>query len=55
MPVFQETANVARNLRILPSHAAPLPGLSPCPVRQPGADERYEVVIIGVGPPLHFP
>jgi hypothetical protein len=48
MPVFQEKASSARDLRILPSRAAPLPRLTPRTGTQTGANEKYEVVVIGV-------
>jgi hypothetical protein len=48
MPVFQETAHAARDLRILPSRALPLPRLSPRPQVNTGTDEKYEVIVIGV-------
>ncbi|KAF2993749.1 hypothetical protein E8E13_001047 [Curvularia kusanoi] len=47
MPVFQETSNAARDLRILPSRALPLPRLSP---RPQCSEEKREVVVIGAGP-----
>jgi phenol 2-monooxygenase len=49
MPVFQETSNAARDLRILPSRALPLPRLSPKPDYSLSAEEKHEVVVIGVG------
>jgi hypothetical protein len=48
MPVFQETSNAARDLRILPSRAPPLPRLSPEPGFESSAEEKREVVVIGV-------
>lgn len=48
MPVFQETANAARDLRILPSRALPLPRLSPRPQSSAIAEDKREVVVIGV-------
>ncbi|KAH7393851.1 putative phenol monooxygenase [Phaeosphaeria sp. MPI-PUGE-AT-0046c] len=50
MPVFQETSNSARDLRILPSRALPLPRLSPIPSNASSAEETREVVVIGAGP-----
>lgn len=47
MPVFQETANSARDLRILPSRALPLPRISLKPSENASQDQR-EVVVIGV-------
>ena len=49
MPVFTEYAASSRELRVLPSFAAPLPRLSPTII--PGDQtEKYEVVIVGAGP-----
>lgn len=48
MPVFQETSNAARDLRILHSRALPLPRLSTRPGPFSGAQESREVVVIGV-------
>lgn len=48
MPVFQETSNAARDLRILPSRALPLPRLSPVANTASDAEEKREVVVIGV-------
>lgn len=48
MPVFQETAYVARDLRILPLRVLPLPRLTPRPHKHAESDEKYEVVAIGV-------
>lgn len=48
MPVFQETSNAARDLRILPSRALPLPRLSARPEPLSSAEESREVVVIGV-------
>lgn len=48
MPVYQETANADRDLRILPSRELPLPRLSSKPVHLNGKDDKYEVVVIGV-------
>jgi hypothetical protein len=48
MPVFQETANATRELRILPSRAPPLPRLSPKPQLSASAEDKREVVVIGV-------
>ena len=45
MPVFEETADTRRDLRILPSRALPLPRLSP---KESGTDDKREVVVIGV-------
>ncbi|EUC41785.1 hypothetical protein COCMIDRAFT_8539 [Bipolaris oryzae ATCC 44560] len=50
MPVFQETSNAARELRILPSRALPLPRLSAKPEPLSSAEESREVVVIGAGP-----
>ncbi|KAG9610187.1 putative phenol monooxygenase, partial [Aureobasidium melanogenum] len=47
MPVFEETADARRDLRILPSRALPLPRLSP---KTPTKDDEREVVVIGAGP-----
>ncbi|CZT53012.1 probable phenol monooxygenase [Rhynchosporium secalis] len=49
MPVFTEYSTTSRDLRVLPSFAAPLPRLTPSyePV---GDDEKYEVLIAGAGP-----
>jgi hypothetical protein len=49
MPVFQETSSAARDLRISPSRALPLPRLSPKPDHSLSAEEKHEVVVIGVG------
>jgi hypothetical protein len=48
MPLFQETANAARDLRILPSRALPLPRISPRPQLSASAEDKREVVVIGV-------
>jgi phenol 2-monooxygenase len=49
MPVFQETSSAARDLRVLPSRARPLPRLSPRPSDPAGdAVDQREVVVIGV-------
>lgn len=45
MPVFEETADARRDLRILPSRALPLPRLSS---QSPTTDDEREVVVIGV-------
>ncbi|KAG8668152.1 hypothetical protein FPOAC1_007525 [Fusarium poae] len=50
MPVFQETSSSARDLRILPSRALPLPRLSEKPDCTNTVDEQREVVVIGAGP-----
>ncbi|KAF4994292.1 hypothetical protein FGRMN_5877 [Fusarium graminum] len=50
MPVFQETSSAARDLRILPSRALPLPRLSPLPEPTSATQEHREVVVIGAGP-----
>ncbi|TWU76299.1 hypothetical protein ED733_005576 [Metarhizium rileyi] len=50
MPVFRETSNAARDLRILPSRAPPLPRLSQLPDFRNGSEENREVVVIGAGP-----
>ncbi|KAF4340675.1 phenol hydroxylase [Fusarium beomiforme] len=50
MPVFQETSNSARDLRILPSRALPLPRLSRRPDLSNVSEEHREVVVIGAGP-----
>lgn len=47
MPVYQETSSAARDLRILPSRAPPLPRLTKAPVTDQEA--KHEVVVIGVG------
>lgn len=47
MPVFEETADARRDLRILPSRALPLPRLSP---QISTTDNEREVVVIGVSP-----
>lgn len=48
MPVFQETSSSARDLRILPSRALPLPRLSQQPDCTNTSEERREIVVIGV-------
>jgi phenol 2-monooxygenase len=48
MPVFQEKSNSARDLRILPSTARPLPRLSPLPTQDAEGRDKYEVVVAGV-------
>ena len=48
MPVFQETSSTARDLRILPSRAPPLPRLSRKPDSLNTHEEHREVVVIGV-------
>ncbi|KAJ5461846.1 uncharacterized protein N7458_003398 [Penicillium daleae] len=49
MPVFTEHSSSSRNLRVLPSFAAPLP--RPAPPFEPQSNgEKYEVVIVGAGP-----
>ncbi|KAF4441105.1 hypothetical protein F53441_12134 [Fusarium austroafricanum] len=50
MPVFQETSNSARDLRILPSRALPLPRLCQRPDYTDSPEEHREVVVIGAGP-----
>ncbi|EWZ30786.1 hypothetical protein BFJ63_vAg7667 [Fusarium oxysporum f. sp. narcissi] len=50
MPVFQETSNAARDQRILPSRALPLPRLSQQPDLSNVSEEHKEVVVIGAGP-----
>lgn len=45
MPVFEETADARRDLRILPSRALALPRLSP---KASSPDDEREVVVIGV-------
>jgi phenol 2-monooxygenase len=45
MPVFEETSDARRDLRILPSRALPLPRLSP---KTSSTGEEREVVVIGV-------
>jgi phenol 2-monooxygenase len=47
MPVYRETSSAARDLRILPSRAFPLPRLSPVPDVS-GTEEKREIVVIGV-------
>jgi hypothetical protein len=53
MPVFQEVAHADRDLRILPSRALPLPRLEQLPAIDQSSEEKYEVVVIGVG--LFYP
>jgi phenol 2-monooxygenase len=53
MPVFQEVAHADRDLRILSSRALPLYRLTPPPAIDQGSEEKYEVVVIGVG--LFYP
>ena len=48
MPVFQETADASRDLRVLPSRALPLPRNQPDSV--PNAHDHREVVVVGAGP-----
>lgn len=48
MPVFQETADPARDSRILPSRALPLPRHGD--ISAPDAPDRREAVVIGAGP-----
>jgi phenol 2-monooxygenase len=45
MPVFEETADERRDLRILPSRALPLPRLTP---KTSSTDGEREVVVVGV-------
>jgi hypothetical protein len=45
MPVFEETADERRDLRILPSRALPLPRLTP---ETSSTDGEREVVVVGV-------
>jgi len=47
MPVFTEHGTSSRDLRVLPSFAAPLPRLTP-KFEAEGSEEKYEVVIAGV-------
>lgn len=54
MPVFTEYSTSSRNLRVLPSFAPPLPRLTP-PFVPDGQDEKYEIVISGVGSPEDNP
>ncbi|EPS28523.1 hypothetical protein PDE_03469 [Penicillium oxalicum 114-2] len=49
MPVFTEHSAAARDLRVLPSFAAPLPRLAPN-FQPESTDEQYEVVVVGAGP-----
>ncbi|KAB8228158.1 putative phenol monooxygenase [Aspergillus alliaceus] len=49
MPVLTEYSAASRELRVLPSFAAPLPRLSP-PFTRVGQTEKYEVLIVGAGP-----
>lgn len=50
MPVFQETSYNDRDLRVNPTKEPPLPRLtSRHPLATGGEDEKYEVIIIGVG------
>lgn len=53
MPVFQETSNAARDQRILPSRALPVPRLSQQPDLSNVSEEHKEVVVIGVSSPSH--
>jgi hypothetical protein len=48
MRVFTEYSTSSRDLRVLPSFAAPVPRLTPR-FDPKGPEERYEVVIAGVG------
>jgi hypothetical protein len=52
MPVYTETAHSARDLRILPSRAPPLPRISPQQDGQHNSErksiDKHEVVVIGV-------
>lgn len=48
MPVFQETADASRDLRVLPSRALPLPRIGPD--GPPSAQDHREVVVVGAGP-----
>ncbi|KAF5534402.1 phenol hydroxylase [Fusarium mexicanum] len=50
MPVFQETSNAARDQRILPSRALPVPRLSQQPNLSNVSEEHKEVIVIGAGP-----
>lgn len=54
MPVFTEYSTASRGLRVLPSFAPPLPRLTPTFIPD-GEDEKYEVVISGVGPSNMIP
>jgi hypothetical protein len=54
MPVFTEYSTLSRDLRNLPSFAPPLPRLSP-KFEPTGTEEKYEVVIAGVGAPFLTP
>jgi phenol 2-monooxygenase (NADPH) len=54
MPVFRENVHAARDLRILPSRALPLPRRSPPHQQHTNNDEKYEVVVIGVYFPTQF-
>lgn len=49
MPVFTEHSAAARDLRVLPSFALPLPRLAPN-FQPESTDEQYEVVVVGAGP-----
>jgi phenol 2-monooxygenase len=53
MPVFTEYSTSSRDLRVLPSFAPPVPRLSP-KFKPEGSQEKYEVVIAGVGVPIPF-
>jgi phenol 2-monooxygenase len=53
MPVFTEYSTSSRDLRVLPSFAPPVPRLSP-KFKPEGSQEKYEVVIAGVGVPVLF-
>src|SRR5689334_19159797 len=48
MPVFQETADASRDLRVLPSRALPLPRNQSYSF--PSAHDHREVVVVGAGP-----
>jgi hypothetical protein len=48
MPVFTETANSQRDLRVLPLRAQPLSRLND---EATGSEENFEVIVIGVGAP----
>ncbi|KAF4447808.1 hypothetical protein F53441_8712 [Fusarium austroafricanum] len=50
MPLFKETSNSSRDIRILPSRAQPLPRLSLRPDLSNVSEEHREVVVIGAGP-----
>jgi len=56
MPVFEEKSNTARDLRILPSRAPPLPRLSASHENGLSSEtaQQHEVVVIGVSNPQYL-